>query len=213
MRVKSMNGERPEFVDTRVGLVVALVAAVVALIATTCSATDFYRWVDESGRVHYSNAPSEVPAGKSATRVTMKEGAMSSGASHRQAGTEADGEAEEKVEAGDDDVETRVPPPSGVAGQKSRQPTSAQVSLARYDLRRELTDAEAQAADIDRKLGELAEVRMQHANRPHPSVGGLRAVGAADVRSPEEEALEERRKGLTKQIEDIRARLAALPTE
>jgi hypothetical protein len=156
--------------------------------------------------VHYSNAPSEVPAGKAATRVTMKEEAVSPGASHRQAGTEPDGEAEEKVEA-------RVPPPSGVAGQKSRQPTSAQVSLARYDLRRELTDAEAQAADIDRRLSELAEVRMQHANRPHPSVGGLRAVGAGDVRSPEEDALEERRKGLTKQIEDIRARLTALPTE
>ena len=212
MRVESMHGERPEFVDTRVGLVVAVVAAVVALIAATCSATEFYSWVDESGRVHYSNAPSEVPAGKSATRVTVKEGTMPSGASRRQAGTEAEGEAEEKVEARDD-VEARVPPPSGVAGQKSRQPTSAQVSLARYDLRRELTDAEAQAADIDRKLGELAEVRKQHANRPHPSVGGLRAVGAADVRSPEEEALEERRKGLTKQIEDIRARLTALPTE
>ena len=201
-----MNGERSEFVDSRVGLGAALGAAVVALIATTCSAADFYSWVDKSGGVHYSNAPSEVPAGKAATRVTMKEEAMSSGASHRQAGTEADGEVEEKVEA-------RVPPPSGVAGQKSRQPTSAEVSLARYDLRRELTDAEAQLADIDRRLSELAEVRMQHANRPHPSVGGLRAVGAADVRSPEEEALEERRKGLTKQTEDIRARLAALPTQ
>ena len=192
--------------------VIVAIVAVVALIATTCSATDFYSWVDESGRVHYSNAPSEVPAGTAATRVTMKEGAMSSGASRRQAGTEADAEAEEKVESRDD-VEARVPPPSGVAGQKSIQPTSAQVSLARYDLRRELTDAEAQAADIDRKLSELAEVRMHHANRPHPSVGGLRAVGAGDVRSPEEDALEERRKGLTKQIEDIRARLTALPTE
>jgi len=211
MRVESMHGEMPESVDTRVGLVVALVAAVVALIATTCSATDFYSWVDESGRVHYSNAPSEVPAGTAATRVTMKEGAMSSGASRRQAGTEADGEAEEKVESRDD-VEARLPPPSGVA-EKSIQPTSAQASLARYDLRRELSDAEAQVADIDRKLSELADVRMQHANRPHPSVGGLRAVGAGDVRSPEEDALEERRKGLTKQIEDIRARLTALPTQ
>ena len=210
--MKFMNGERPGFVDTRVGLVAALVAAVVALIATTCSATDFYSWVDERGGVHYSNAPSEVPAGKAATRVTMKEEAVSSGASHRQAGTEPDGEAEEKVESRDD-VEARVPPPSGMPGQKSRQPTSAQVSLSRYDLRHELTDAEAQAADIDRRLSELAEVRMQHATRPHLSVGGLRAVGAADVRSPEEEALEERRKGLTKQIEDIRARLVALPTQ
>jgi hypothetical protein len=205
-----MHGEKPEFVDTRVGLAVTLVAAVLALIATTCSATDFYRWVDKRGGVHYSNAPSEVPVGTPATRVTVEEESASSGASRRRAGTEAGGEAEEDV--GARDVEARVPPPSGVAGKKSRQPTSAEVSLARYDLRRELADAEAQAADIDRKLSELAEVRMKHANQPNPSVGGLRAVGAADVRSPEEETLEETRKGLSKQIEDIRARLAALPT-
>ena len=46
---------------------------------------------------------------------------------------------------------------------------------------------------------------------PNPMVGGLLATGAADARSPEEEALEEERKGVIKQIEEIEARLAALP--
>jgi hypothetical protein len=78
-------------------------------------------------------------------------------------------------------------------------------------LNRELAAAKAEKARLDRKLSNLARVRTRFEREPNPMVGGLLAAGAADARSPEEEALEEERKGVIKQIEEIEARLAALP--
>jgi len=186
-------------------MVVVLLTVMIAMLVPTRSTADLYRWVDESGRLHYSNVPAEIRPGKEATRVSDEEAGKPARPDSRMP-TEAGAGVEEKAGAG-------VRPESSAAGEIPKASTGAELSLARSELRQQLAEAESLAAEVDRKLDALAKTRLKWANKANPAVGGAMAVGAAEARSEEEEALEKRREELTKQIEEVRTRLAELPRD
>jgi hypothetical protein len=174
---------------------VTLVLAIAAALgppATAARAGDIYRWVDESGREHYSNAPSRVQSSEPAERVPMPAVPPSAEGS---AGGQAHGGASDQAGGGAEATATA---------------TSAEIALGRAALEREHREAKAQLADVDRELGELAAARTRFADAGIEAAGGVRASGAAGVRSEEETALEKEREALVARLDGIESRYAEL---
>lgn len=92
----------------------------------------------------------------------------------------------------------RVPPPEADAAEG---PAAAQVSPASA---RELAGIEERLRTIEEEMAELARARTAHA-AGGPATGGI-GTNAADVLSPEEEALAAERDRLTKRIAELTGR-------
>jgi hypothetical protein len=171
------------------GLLVCLFLLAIVLPEPAAAGT-IYRWVDEKGEVHFSNVPDDVPADQEPTAVIKGTPTpLSSGASHPVV-----------AEDGEDDE-----------GEVTSQPeTGAERSLASSALRREYRQTTMRIEEIDNELASLRKARMRWDDKANPAVGGARATGAAEVRSPEEKALEKQREELAQQAEDIRKQLGKL---
>jgi hypothetical protein len=181
---------------------------------------DIYRWVDEDGQVHYSNAPSRMQSREEPVVVPLP----SEPSPPSEAVPPPEGEAAEAVERAmvpppDAPVFDAVPPdlvaPDAVApatAPSGAPPigTPAQTTLARISMERDYRVSRRRLNEIDRELTNLAEARTRFSVEGPESVGGLPTVDAPDVRSEEELVLEKEREALIKHLEDIRGRYNTL---
>jgi hypothetical protein len=197
----------------------------VLLGASATGAADIYRWVDEDGQVHYSNAPSRMESREEPVVVPLPSGAPARPEAivpedgGETAPGEAEGAAEPATPAGGTAAPGVLPPAPGAGatgGAPSNAPalgTPAQTTLARVSLERDYRRARARLGEIDRELADLAAARTRFAVEGPAAVGGLAAVEAPYVRSPEEMALLQEREALSARLDDIRARYAALRSQ
>lgn len=193
----------------------AAAALAVLVVVSVAAAGDIYRWVDENGEVHYSNAPSRMQSREEPVRVPVP--AETPAASEQLAPEDGGGEtgAGGGEAAGESVTDATAPDavaPNAAAGGGEAPPlgTAAQTTLQRISLESDYRRARARLKEVDRELAELAAARTRFAVEGPPSVGGEAAVDAPDVRSPEEIALEEERQALVARLDDIRARYTTL---
>jgi len=195
--------------------------AVLLAVSVAGASGDIYRWVDENGQVHYSNAPSRMQSREEPVLVPVPSGAPA--ASEGLPAEEGGGEPGlGGVEGGEEAVmpppDTAVPdtvapnaaPVGGVSSGAPAPGTAAQAALARFSLEREYRQARGRLTDIDRELADLAAARTRFAAGGPESVGGLAAVDAPAVLSEEEVALEKEREAIVAGLDDIRGRYATL---
>jgi len=207
----------------RVIVLAASLAVVVAVPAVGASG-DIYRWVDEDGRVHYSNVPSRMQSREEPVVVPLP--SETPPPSEEIVPQEGEGEAPVESEAPvmmpppDAPVSDTIAPAAPDAASTGAVPsavqplgTPAQNTLARISMERDYRQARRRLTEIDRELTDLAAARTRFAVEGPEAVGGLPAVDAPDVRSEEELALEKEREALIGRLDDIRGRYASLRSQ
>jgi hypothetical protein len=160
-----------------------LVGLAVAALAGSAWSGDIYQWTDRDGGVHYGSAP---PAGVSSTRMPSVAPAEHEAAATRTA-------------------------PGGDAGEADAGAFSAQASLRRNALERDLRATEKRLRELDARLATLGRARTQNA-RGSDATGGVGAP-AVDVRSEEERALAAEREQLLQHATDVRGDATKLREE
>jgi hypothetical protein len=195
--------------------------AVLVAVSVAGASGDIYRWVDENGQVHYSNAPSRMQSREEPVLVPVPSGAppASEGLPPEEGGGETgfggvEGGEEAVMPPPDtavsDTVAPNGAPVGGVPSDASAPGTAAQAALARMSLESEYRQARGHLTDIDRELDYLAAERTRFAKEGPESVGGLATVDSPDVRSEAEVALEKEREAIVARLDDIRGRYATL---
>jgi hypothetical protein len=183
-----------------------LIGIVLCGATIVCSASeaaaDFYRWVDSKGVEHFSNVPTDLPAGRGVARIPVEPGKV----------------ADEEAAAADEGAAARENAAAGGAGDGAAAGTAgstvgrtrAEASLARDSLEKEYRKVTARIDAIDKELKELATARTRWAHGENPATGDTPATGAADVLSPEEEGLAKERGDLEQQAKDMKKSMADL---
>ncbi len=161
-------------------------------LATPGWAGDIYRWTDDSGNVHYSNMDAQ---GSDATAVAPAGPSAAARDESAPRGAHAKREAED---AGDTDA------------------YSADASLRRNALERELRATERRLREVDGQIATLARARGERV-QGSVSTGGVGvpavAPGGIDLRSEEERNLATEREKLTQHATQIRNDAAQLRQE
>jgi hypothetical protein len=154
-------------------------------LAAGVFAGDIYRWTDAKGQVHFSNVP--VSSGDQRGLVSEEE-------------------------APPIDTASATAEPSGSAAETPEQAdASAEASLRRQALERELRETQAELRDVDRQLAEAAKLRTRFAKGTE-ATGGL-GTRAENVRTPEEDQLAAKRAQLAKHAEELRQQYEELRAE
>jgi hypothetical protein len=170
----------------------------VALLALAVPgwAGDIYRWTDSAGSVHYSNLDAE---GADAAAVARGEPAA---ARAEDAPARLDGATDDAAE--------------GTAAPGDAATFSADASLRRNALERDLRATTRRLNEIDARLATLARARGQH-TQGSAATGGVAAPSAApegiDLRSEEERTLGTEREQLTQHADQVREQAAKLREE
>jgi hypothetical protein len=190
-------------VTGRRGVACAIVLILVA--AAGAPRADVYRWVDEKGVEHFSNAPSDVggPAGTEALPESAK---RLTGATTGAGGGKDGGSPETAAAADAGGAAGGSVPGIGNAGDSG----SVANVLARERLEREQRKAKARLVALDHELEMLAAARQAHALLKRESTGGI-VNPDASVKSDQEKALDDERATLTSRLADIQKQLAAAP--
>ena len=159
------------------------VSAVLALVSAPGWSDEIYHWTDGHGGVHFSNTPT---AGVPWTRLSDGQPAVAGA-------TPGVPPAPPTAAAGQPDAD---------AGQPSNETFSADVSLRRNALERDLRASRKRLKDIDGRLATLARARNQHAGGS-AATGGVGTL-ALDLRSDEERALAAEREQLSQHVDETR---------
>ena len=169
-------------------LMVTITAALGLAAAASAVEDQVYRWTDRAGQMHFSNVPAP---GAEPTGIVSDEDLPVT--PHTPEGAPTD---------------TAPQPPVPAQQQSDGAPggdesESAQASLERRRLERQIKDADQQLRALDAQMAELATVRTQHA-RGGPVAGGL-ATNAASFQSDEEKALARQRDSIRDNAAHLRA--------
>ena len=168
--------------------------ALLALAAPGWSG-DIYRWTDDAGHVHYSNMDAE---GADAAPVA------------REAPPAPPAEEARRVDGETDDGADGATAPRDAAS------FSADASLRRNALERDLRATQQRLREIDARLAVLAQARTQH-TQGSAATGGVGtptvAPAGVDLRSEEERTLATEREQVAQHAEQVRDQAAKLREE
>jgi hypothetical protein len=184
--------------------VAGLLAVLVPLSALAQSGV--YKWKDENGKIHFSNVPragAELVAPEAAPPPAEEPAPVVEGVAP----------AQEPVPV----EQPRVAAPVGTPGPFSNlsdEAFSTRVTAERLKLRRELTAAKRELADLSREYeGEVARKRVPTPEQIHDRIF-IGVTGVENGAPPDrEEELRLKKEAAQKRVEEIRARYAAIEAE
>ncbi len=173
---------------------------VLGFVAPTLAGEVIYRWVDTGGGVHFSNVPS--PGARETDLAVADEPGSPEGMPVGP--PEGEGQIAERSHGDGDSA-------PGPAGQRDATEVSAQSSLRRQQLEREIKQSDQQLKDIDSQLQKMAQLRSRFA-KGTAMTGGV-ATNADSARSPEEKQLAEQREQVAQQSAALRTQYGKLRDE
>jgi hypothetical protein len=162
-----------------------------------------YKWTDKDGKVHFSNVS---PGGESTTEDTGAVTGIEAQSPEAQSPPVA--QAETTAQA---DREAAAPAESSSSSAISEEAFSANASMTRMRLKRELADAKQQSAEAETNL---AALRKMDAQASQIGIEMLqKAYGPNANDTGEEDALRKQKQKADKRIEEIRKQYADLHDE
>jgi hypothetical protein len=162
-----------------------------------------YKWTDKDGKVHFSNVS---PGGESTTEDTGAVKGIEAQSPEAQSPPVA--QAETTAQA---DREAAAPAESSSSSAISEEAFSANASMTRMRLKRELADAKQQSAEAETKL---AALRKMDAQASQIGIEMLQKAYGPDANDTgEEDALRKQKQKADKRIEEIRKQYADLHDE
>ena len=185
----------------------AVVGVLAVLVPVSALAqSGMYKWKDENGKIHFSNVPrdgAELVAPESAPAPAEEPAVLVAPV------------GEERVPA--EEPRVAAPVPAGTPGPFSKlsdEGFSTRVTGERLKLRRELTAAKRELADVSREYeSEVARKKVPTPVQVHDRI----FIGVTGVESgpppDREEELRLKKEAAEKRVEEIRGRYAAIEAE